>query len=280
MLDTTIAGDISYLVPAADRTIGFLLRLHGEFAQPEIDFMVDCAGDTGTLIDVGANFGPISLPFARRRPGWRVLAIEAHRGLAGLLAANAFNNRLFNVEAIPAAAGREAALHTFPAIPLSADMRFGLMSFDLEGPREQVRMLRLDDIATPDTLLVKVDVEGFEPEVVAGAPRLIESQTAIWIIEAVGTRAEARTAINQLFRDAGYQLYWFYAPFVTPLAPKAKAGSVAAGDVNVVAVPPGRSIPWPLKAVEDCGEAAPTGLEGYEYLRRYGYVDTARPGPA
>ncbi|MFN3584948.1 FkbM family methyltransferase [Phenylobacterium sp.] len=277
MLDLTIAYGLDFLVPARDQTIGTLLRFHGEFAKPEIDFLLACAtGTGGTFIDVGANFGPIALPFAKARPNWSVLAIEAHRGMAGLLATNAFNNRLYNVESFHAAAGADEGLARFPAVPLSAAMRFGLLSFDLDAPKETVRMLRVDDIAPPDTRLVKVDVEGFEPQVVGGAARLIDSRSAIWLIEAVGSRPEARAAVNKRFRDAGYDLYWFYAPFATPNSPKAKPGNVAPGDVNVVAMPSGAAPPWPLQALREVDERAPTGIEGYEYLRAYGYVDPAK----
>jgi FkbM family methyltransferase len=271
MLDTTIAYGLTFLVPALDRAIGNSLRFYGEFAKPEIDFLVACAGERGTFIDVGANLGAIALPFAQRRPEWRVIGVEAHRGMANLLAANALNNRLYNVSPVHAAAGAEAGLVQFPAVELGADMRFGLLNIDMEGPKEAVRMLTLDEIAPTDTRLVKVDVEGFEPQVVAGAARLIESRSAVWLVEAVGSRPEARARINDTFRDAGYDLYWFYAPFATPTSPKAYPGNVATGDVNVAAFPRGQTPPWDLTPVGDSDEKAPTRIGGYRYLLPYGY---------
>lgn len=271
MLDSTIAYGLTFLVPARDRAIGNSLRFYGEFAKVEADFLIACAGETGTLIDVGANLGAIALPFAGQRRKWRVIGIEAHRAMAGLLAANALNNRLYNVEAVHAAAGKNEGLAQFPAPPLSADIQFGMLSFDMEGPKETVRMLTLDAIAPADTRLVKIDVEGFEPQVLAGASRLIASHSAIWLVEAVGSRPDARAAINELFRQAGYSLYWFYAPFATPTSPKATPGKPGVGDVNVVAVPPGQSLPWPLVPVGKSDELAPTGASGYPYLLRYGY---------
>lgn len=177
-------------------------------------------------------------------------------------------------------AGDKEGLAQFPAPPLSADMRFGIMSFDLEGPKETVRMLTLDAIAPPDTRLVKVDVEGFEPEVVAGASGLIASHSAIWLVEALGSRAEARAAPNELFRQSGYSLYWFYAPFATPMSPKAAPGNPGVGDVNVVAVPPGRSLPWDLVLEGKSDEPAPTGISGYPFLLRYSYQEEQAGGDA
>ncbi|WP_374468259.1 FkbM family methyltransferase [Phenylobacterium sp.] len=275
MLDSTIAYGLTFLVPALDRAIGNSLRFYGEFAKPEIDFLVACAGERGTFIDVGANLGAIALPFAQRRPEWRVIGVEAHRGMASLLAANALNNRLYKVDAVHAAAGAEPGLIQFPAIDLSTDMRFGLLNVDMEGPKEAVRMLTLDEIAPPDTRLVKIDVEGFEPQVIAGARRLIENRSAVWLVEAVGSRPEARAEVNEVFFKAGYDLYWFYAPFATPTSPKAYPGNVGTGDVNVAAFPKGQQPPWDLTPVGASDEKAPTGISGYRYLLPYGYKPDA-----
>lgn len=272
MLDSTIAYGLTFLVPAGDRAIGLSLRLYGEFARPEVDFLLACAGEPGVFIDVGANVGAISLPFARRRPDWRVISIEAHRGLAGLLTANALNNQLYNVEAIHAAAGPKEGLARFPAPPLDASLNFGGVGFGFDAPKETVRMLTLDDLAPPETRLVKIDVEGFEAQVLDGAGGLIESRRAIWLIEAAGRDREARASTIGRFQAAGYDVHWFYAPFATPASPKGKPGNPVVGDVNVVATPPGVTPPWPLQRVQDPGESAPPSVAGYDYLLSYGYA--------
>jgi FkbM family methyltransferase len=183
MIDQTRANGISFLFPARDSTVGKCLRDHGEFCRAELQFLLDHAGEPGLLLDVGANVGSIALPFARQRPTWKVLAIEAHRGIAGLLAANAINNRLWNVDALHAAAGPERRLAEFPVPPLDGSRNFGMTGFGTEGvPFETVQMMPLDIVAAKNPCLIKIDVEGFETEVLKGARDLLEARRAIWVL--------------------------------------------------------------------------------------------------
>jgi FkbM family methyltransferase len=273
MLDSTVAYDLTFLFPTGDSAVGAALRNNGEFARTELDFLVEMATGQGALIDVGANIGAIGLPFARRRPDWTVLAIEAHRGLASVLAANALNNRLYNVDLVHAAAGASRGLVDFPATPLSAATNFGSIGFKMQGgSTEAVRMLRLDEVAPPETRLVKIDVEGFEPQVLKGAAGLIARREAIWLVEATVQNPEASAEVVRLFQDAGYAVHWFYAPFATPNSPKGPPKDATRGDANVVALPPGVANLWNLPRVGAPGEMRPGSTAAYPYLTRYGYA--------
>lgn len=272
MLDCTIAYGLSFLFPAKDSAVGASLRDYGEFARPELDFLVEAAGGAGAFIDVGANIGAIALPFAAKRPEWRVLAVEAHRGVSGVLAANALNNRLHNVDVIHAAAGAERCLVDFPATSLSSVANFGNIGFhDRAAPMESVRMLTLDEIAPEDTRLIKIDVEGFEAEVLKGAEGLLRKRAVVWLAEATIQNPVASTTVIRTFQDAGYQVFWFYAPFVTPTAGKKRPTQPGVGDANVVALPPGAANSWGLTPIGSAEESRPPGIAAYPYLKRYGY---------
>jgi FkbM family methyltransferase len=274
MLDCTVAYGLQFLFPMGDTAVGASLRVHGEFARTELDFLLDHAGPAATLIDVGANIGAIGLPFAHQRQDWRVLAIEAHRGMSGILAANALNNRLFNVDVFNAAAAAEAGLAAFPALPLAGQINFGAIGFgQVDGPVETVRKAALDDIAPDDTRLIKIDVEGFEPEVLKGASRLLAGHQAVWLVEAAVQHPAAAASAIATFMDAGYGVYWFYAPFVTPNAPKGGAINPGRGDTNVVALPPGVANLWDLPQVLTPTDKRPQNAWDYPYLTRYGYAE-------
>lgn len=272
MLDTAQAYGLDFLYPAGDDTIGRSLRLYGEFARPEIDLLVDYAtSPTGMLIDVGANIGAISLPFAKANPEWKVLAIEAHRGLCNVLAANTLNNRLYNVEPFHAAAGSERRFVDFSAAPLTLSANYGTMSVErVTGRREPIRMFPLDDLA-PSAALIKIDVEGFEPEVLKGAGRILMEKRAIWLVEAgEKTPAESR-AVARAFIEAGYRLFWFFAPFATPSSTRGRPESPTMGDANVLALPPGVENLWGLPELTSPDAPRPKSLGDYPYLARYGY---------
>lgn len=149
MLDVARAYDLEFRFPAGDDTIGACLKRHGEFARPEVDFLVEHADPAGgTMLDVGANIGAICLPFAKARPAWRVVGIEGHRGLANLLATNACVNELYNVEAFHAAAGPQQNIVRFPAPSLRLQANYGTMSLARPpNASEPTLMFRLDDLA-------------------------------------------------------------------------------------------------------------------------------------
>ena len=274
MLDRATAYGLDFLFPAGDDTVGASLKRFGEFARPEVDLLIACAAaETGTFIDVGANIGAIALPFAKARPGWRVVALEAHRGLCNVLAANALNNGLYNVEVMHAAAGPETGLVNFPAPSLALTANYGTMSLArVTGAAEPTRMFRLDDLAPSDTALVKIDVEGYEPQVLAGAERLLAGGRVAWLAEASEQNATARRETLRILMASGLRPYWVFAPFVTPASERGgEPPSRWMGDSNVLAVPADQHAPWPLAGVSAADEAPPKDPGAYGYLARYGY---------
>lgn len=271
MLETADAYGLSFLVPTGDTAVGRSIRNHGEFARPELDFLLEHAtGPEGSFVDVGANLGAIALPFAALRPAWRVAAVEAQRALSGVLAANALNNRQMNVHVFNAAAGSEPGLVDFPAIPLSSAGNFGVVRFGLDAPTERIRMLTLDELAPAGTELIKIDVEGYEPEVLRGAARLLAERRTTWVVEAsADPSARARTVAA--FRGTGHALYWLFAPFATPRCARGAPDRPYQGDHNLVALPPGVANGWGLSPVTGDDLPAPS-VEIFPYLARYGYA--------
>lgn len=275
-LDVTRAYGLDFLFPIRDRVIGASLRRFGEFAKPEIDIISEilAASPGGTYVDVGANIGSIALPVASIHPRTTVLCVEANRLVAQILAANALANRLSNVGVIHAAAGSQPGLAAFPVPPLDLDLNFGAIGFEAGGaslPRENVRVCTLDEIAPPrETRMVKIDVEGFEREVLAGGQRTFREDRPAWIFE---TKHDHRSAdLIQTFLDADYDLFWLFAPFVTRQAHKEMMASPnLSGDTNVLALPSGCRPPFEMTQVRSAADRRPSSLEGYPYLSRYGY---------
>jgi FkbM family methyltransferase len=274
MLNKTTAYGLEFLYPKADRAVGLSLARHGEFARVELEFLIEHAtGDAGVFLDVGANIGAIALPFAKARPSWKVIAFEAHAGLAGVLAANAINNGAANVEVSPLAVGRGRAVADFPATSLAEEGNFGAHGFGMRGgPTRPVGMAPLDDFATPEVRLVKVDVEGFEPEVLAGARRLLAEIRPTWLMETSRHNPQATRATLSILKAAGYRLFWFFTPFAVMSphrgAPVANPGQ---GDMNVIALPEGAESAWPLPPVDPGDDIRPLKVTHWPYLSRYGY---------
>lgn len=269
MLAIAEAYGLKLFVPPNDSGVGQCLRENGEFARVEVELICDLLNG-GVLIDVGANIGSIALPCAKSAR--LVIAIEANRGFANVLAANALNNALYNVSTVHAAVGEGERLARFPMMSLNEVGNLGTSGFHLSGkfPEEVVRMMTLDSIAPPTTTFVKVDVEGYEASVLQGATRLLRETRPYWLLESGADTAGNREVMAQL-EAADYNVYWFFAPFVTPQPNRGGVPGKLRGDVNILAAPKEKPQPeWDLKRVNATGDR-PTHISDFPYLTRYGF---------
>jgi FkbM family methyltransferase len=266
MIDVTEAYGFTFAFPASDSAVGRCLRDYGEFARIGSTLAAQLSAG-GTFIDVGANIGAYTLPVSRSAN--RVIAIEAQPAIVELLRRNISDNDVGNVQVIAAAAGYEVGEVEFPHVDLAASINFGAVGIGrTPGPTVRVPVIRLDDVAPPDTKCVKVDVEGYEPEVLTGALRVVTQVRPHWLVEVAIDTHRTRGVIGGL-QQAGYRTYWLYDPFVTPRAPKAEWKGNEPGDVNVFAVP--RETQQPVGMVEIGSEYHwPTSTVGFTYLHAFG----------
>jgi FkbM family methyltransferase len=276
MLTATTAYGLKFFVATNDLGVGKVLRERGEFARVETDLIVDylSVAPKGTYIDVGANIGAIALPVAAATKA-RVIAIEAQREVASILAANVCNNGLHRIEVIHAAAGAQVGLTRFPQARLGKQaLNFGIVGDSLAGHEdlhmETVRVCTLDEVAPADTRLVKIDVEGGEPQVLAGAADLIAKIRPIWLLEANDATMETARLTMATLLQAGYRLFWLHVPLATPQAERPGPRSVA-GDSNFVALPEGVGNLWDLPPILSPDAERPSRAQAFGYLNRYGY---------
>ena len=128
----------------------------------------------GVFIDIGANEGALSvLAGTLVGPNGIVLAVEPQTRLQDLVRINAALNRLSNIRLLGCALGAadgEATLHLYPDLNSGASGLVHGYRFSRARERVQVRTAAslLDEHRIGHADLVKVDVEGFEPEVVRG----------------------------------------------------------------------------------------------------------------
>ena len=266
MLSTATAYGLQLLVPARDEGVGQCLREHGEFARVELEFIL--AACDGDLLDVGANVGAICLPFAARRPNSSVVAIEAHRKLAQILAANALINNLGNVDVFGMVAGERSGAVPIPMQPIDREANIGAGSlYDQGFPTELTIMTTLDQVAPNNLRFVKIDVEGFEDRVLAGAKRLLNEIRPKWLVEVSRNRPNTMALVRNELSAAGYRMFWFFSPFVTPSAGGPDLS--IRGDAAIFACD--GEPPWPMKPVS---EAWPVDARDFPFLLQYGFKST------
>ncbi len=250
-----------------DMAIRFMVERetrYGGFEYPTRAF-IDAHLEPGDLfLDVGAHWGIMALTAATRFPGEvAVVAIEAHpANVSRLMHCVAHNELQDSIEIVASAAGDEPG--TAPLIS-NTSLGHSLHGLGLQGlhqgeMRLSVPLVTLDglmaerpQLAERRTIL-KIDVEGFEPQVVAGAHKLLESgrvAALIWEKGRAFNQEPAKSALGRMIEWldslgfthhvlAGHDLGGPLLPFV-PHGGSCNVYSLAAGfkPRPVYARPPG-----------------------------------------
>ena len=155
------------------------------FEQDELQFLADRLPRGMRIIDAGANTGNHTLFFAAAMEAESVIPIEPHPRAMAAIRAMVAENSLENVDlsllgyAIGAGEGRLA-----PVDSVTAGLGATHYKADARG---DIRLARLDDLAKGPVDFIKIDVEGMEMDVLAGAAGLIARHPPILFIEVVDT---------------------------------------------------------------------------------------------
>lgn len=187
-------GGAEYLIDmmSNDRDISIFLEDHPTWEPWQIQFYELILKPDSIAVDVGANVGINSISMSHFAPSGIIFAFEPIKDTYELLQANLSQNNIQNVEtfAIAASNRSEEGLMRIDARGLGKSHKINKDTPVLhEGDRTtEVQFKRLDDLIPADfggrVDLVKIDVEGFEEEVLGGASQIYESNpSAVWIIE-------------------------------------------------------------------------------------------------
>ena len=137
--------------------------------------------DSGVVVDVGANAGFYTLAAARALGDrGHVHAVEPSPGNQRLLRLNLHDAR--NVTLHPVAAGSCQGTGQFQITHDSLHDAFAVRSTATAITATTVRIEPLDALIKPPVRLVKMDIQGYEPEALAGMKHLIENSPGLAMI--------------------------------------------------------------------------------------------------
>ena len=177
------------------------------------------------FVDIGAHYGVYSLAAATApKGGIKVLAIEPNPlNVISLIRQLALNGRQMDVEVVAGAAGEAAGFGQL--WPFSSMGNFISRERPKEAPSDNppltVPLIPLDllfegrDDLAEGRVFLKVDVEGYEPETLSGARRLLASgRVAAVILEksdlyAPPDRWRAFEEMIEEIRGFGFSIRWF-----------------------------------------------------------------------
>lgn len=205
----------TFTYPVRDRFVGRALDLYGEWCEAELGVLARYVPEGATVVDVGANLGTHAVFFAKKvgRAG-RVVAFEPQSFTHALLTRNVEANALQNVVARREAVGARAGEATFPVLDPRTAANFGAAAATASGDGERVPVVALDALGLERCDLLKVDVEGAEVDVLAGARETITRLRPVLFVE--NNTVERSADVIRAVTELGYRAYWHIARYWSP----------------------------------------------------------------
>jgi FkbM family methyltransferase len=175
--------------------VGFELLQFGEYQAAEAQTLFNVMqlkrrlnGDGVMVVDCGANIGAHTVNWAKamsfddRSGGWgEVIAIEPQERVFYALAGNIALNNCWNARAIHAAAGAVPGSWAIPELDHRQPANFGGLNLQKwDETRDEfdlinVDFITIDGLHLPRLDVLKIDVEGMEPDVLDGAATTIRA---------------------------------------------------------------------------------------------------------
>jgi FkbM family methyltransferase len=253
-----------------DKYIGQALIEYGEYSEIETHFLLALINRPGAIVEVGANIGSqtVAIAKAARAAGADVVAFEPQPFVFQNLCANLALNALGNVNAWPFACSDQPGFVWLKSQDYQHTGNFGEVSVQAQKINEGFQMpcVRLDDfLGGRDVYLMKIDVEGFELQVLQGARQILTGQRPMLYVE--NDRPALSTALIEHLWAQGYRLWWHIVPLFNPDNFRANKNNPWApySSFNMFGLPRESSLPLP-----PCGAEITDSSAGAHPMMRHG----------
>jgi len=248
-----------YMMYNPNDFIGKTLEVYGEWSFAEIDLLSKLVKPGHLVLDVGAYIGTHTLSFAKmvQSDGF-VFAFEPQRIAYEFLCANVVLNNLINVFPIHAAVSNSSGEIKVPIINPSNPSNTAAFQISGYSMGDTVRQLTIDSLNLARCNLIKIDVEGMESNVIAGAKNTLQQFRPVLFVENNGY-GDPQNLIRQIL-ELNYQAWWFFSPPEDPT----KSYNPEVNDKNMLCLP----AEWKIELnglipVEDEND---TGIKAFERL--------------
>ncbi len=231
--------------PADDYYIGKALEHEGIYSEAEVEKLCSLVNEDSVVFEVGANIGAITVPLAQK--AGKVHAFEPQAEIAKCLASNIEQNHCTNVIVSPIGLSNQAGR---AVLGFDVDRGFdkgktsyggGTLAIAADGDIYVTTLDRYVDSNQIERVdLIKVDVEGMEREVIAGASTTISRFKPLLYVE--NDRTEKSVVLIEQIMGLGYTLYWHLPHLYNP-----DLSGLLMASMNMLCLPPGR-----LVDVSDC----------------------------
>lgn len=191
-----------------DEYVGKSLYNYGEFSGEECDIILSLADKNKLSLDIGANVGAIAQMFEYHK--YPCVAFEPQPEIYKLLQKN------FSGESHNCALGSTNGTAQMPRLRYGAKYNYGGMSLNTrtELGSYPVPVKTLDSFNFDNVGFIKLDVEGWEEEVLKGAVNTINKYRPVMYIE--DDRFEKSISLRKFISDLNYSIEDSRPPLYRP----------------------------------------------------------------
>jgi len=187
---TRIEGGIQLLLhPKLDKGLESALYYHGSYELGTLDLIAKCLKPGDTFIDVGANIGLFSIYLSKNSPGINICAFEPLESTFDIFQRNIAINECRDIRAFPCALGTDNFTgEIVEMLDISRGSATMVDARENQGHKQMVNVQTLNEFIAKEGIeniaLLKIDVEGWEHQVLLGAGDLLSKKDApILVVE-------------------------------------------------------------------------------------------------
>ena len=240
-----------------DSHISASLAMYGESTRDEVAMCLALVKQGDTVLDIGANIGTFTVPLALA-VGQRgqVIAFEPQRIVYQCLCANlAINSLSHYVDPVRAGVGAENGAASIAQInPFQKSNNVGGVRLNQESElSEQVPLVTVDSMNMAACNLIKIDVEGMEHLVLAGAADTVKRCRPNIFAECLTGDETNAAGLKAFFSAHNYKAWLTSVPLFSPANVRLCQADIFGEqyDHNVVAIPAEQPTPdWIKNATE------------------------------
>lgn len=196
-----------------DEYVGKSIWNYGEYNPDETETILSLVPETGLILDIGANFGVIAQALEASGYKDRTIAFEPQPYIVKNVLSKNFSGR---IEAC--AVGSMCGSVFMPKVDYDKPNNFGglgvVNSYGANPNLISVPCITIDSLNLERVGLMKIDVEGFEENVLRGAHETILRDKPVIYMEA--DRQEKLPSLFGYLTSLGYSYTWHNPPLFRP----------------------------------------------------------------